>query len=176
MAYGIESKKFIERCKDLMRPELLNLRTVPCLLLTYSSVFWRTWMAMQAVFELDVAQRSKEVKLSVQRCAKVFRFTLWYPNSPRFQTASTSPASTRDLITVSYIIVFRKNALCALFIQCMKFLELTKDEKGVEMYSEYGGVIVVMADILEPTPTFLSSSSPIPFVYTLEGAVESQLL
>lgn len=58
----------------------------------------------------------------------------------------------------------------------MKFLELTKDEKGVEMYSEYGGVIVVMADILEPTPTFLSSSSPIPFVYTLEGPVESQLL
>lgn len=130
-------------------------------------------MAMQAVYELDVAQRSKEVKLSVQRCAKVFRFTLWHSNSPRFQTASTSPASTRDLINDSYIIVFRKNALCALFIQCMKFLELTKDEKGVEMYSEY---IVVMADILEPTPTFLSSSSPIPFVYTLEGAVESQLL
>lgn len=84
-------------------------------------------MAMQAVFELDVAQRSKEVKLSVQRCAKVFRFTLWHSNSPRFQTSSTSPASTRVLINDSYILVFRKNALCSLFIQCMKFLELTKD-------------------------------------------------
>lgn len=86
MAYGIESKKFIERCKDLMRPELLNLRTVPCLLLTYSSVFWRTWMAMQAVFELDVAQRSKEVKLSVQMCAKFSFYTLAF----KFTSVSNS--------------------------------------------------------------------------------------